>query len=366
LCTIDSPSKSSLAVSSLAFNSKLPVVDVKKKQVELDALKEAGVKPRAFPKWSNAFPCFTPDKHWWHPRVLRTPAHKGLLFLKEMKTGSSTMAGITIRIARNMAKRLRRKFRLCKGRFDHTSAFRLDYGNRDPKRSFLFTVLREPSRRVTSQFFHFGVSREKSEPTDANFKYHILRHPYLQHYYLRDLSTSQYVPGKSDNVKAVNDILQEYDFIGITERMDESLVAMQMILGLETNDMLYLRAKGNGGYDDGAANNGTCHYIVPSFTSPGMKEFFKSETWLNMSWGDTLLYYAALHSLDLTIDKLGRDKFNRNLLLFRKAMALAESTCTNVRFPCSESGDLQNRTDCLWLDSGCGTHCLDNLPVVSL
>jgi hypothetical protein len=350
----------------LAFNTKLPVVDTKKKVVELDALKKAGVKPRAFPKWSNAFPCHAPDKKWWHPLVLRTPAYEGLLFVKEMKTGSSTMAGVVIRIARNMAKRLGRKYALCKTRYDHQSAIRQDYRNRDPKRSFLFTMIREPASRVKSQFFHFEVSRKKVEPTDANFKDHILNHPYLDQYYLRDLSTTPFVTGKSDYIKTINHILQEYDFIGITERMDESLVAMQMILGLETNDMLYLRAKGNGGYDDGATSTRTCHYIVPSFTSPGMKEFFKSEAWIQKSWGDTLLYYAAQYSLDRTIDELGREEFNRNLLLFRKAMALAESTCTNVRFPCSASGEVQNRTDCLWLDSGCGVNCLDKLPVVSL
>lgn len=348
------------------FETKIPVVDTKERRAEADLLKEAGVKPRAFPKWSRGFPCLPPDDHWWHPQILRSPSHEGLLFVKEMKTGSSTVAGIVIRIARNMARRLHKgKYRLCKLRFDHTSALRLDYGNRDKKKSFLFTIIREPSHRVTSQFFHFDVSRKKIEPTDANFKKHLLVHPYLEQYYLRDLSTKRFIPGESDNVEAVNGILSEYNFIGITERMDESLVALQMILGLETNDMLYLRAKGNGGYDDGAANNGTCYYIVPSFVSPGMKEFFQSEAWHNISWGDTLLYYAAKQSLDLTIDRLGREEFNRKLLLFRKAMAIAESTCTNVRFPCSESGELSKQTDCLWLDSGCGVDCLDKLPLVS-
>ena len=65
---------------------------------------------------------------------------------------------------------------------------------------------------------------------------------------------------------------------------------MQMILGLETNDLLYLRAKGSGGYDDAATKNRTCTYIVPSFVSPGMKDFFASEEWNNRNAGDKLLY----------------------------------------------------------------------------
>lgn len=368
LCDIVSPASIQWVTDSFVWNETLSIPYMDMKRQTSQVLRNAGVKPRAFPKWKSdvPFPCVPPDDRWWHPLVLRTPAHEGLLFVKEMKTGSSTMAGITIRIARNIARRLHKgKFRLCKLRFDHTSASKQDYGNRDKQKSFLFTILREPTSRAVSQFFHFHVSREKVEPSDANFKRHLLKFPYLNHYYLRDLSVKQFLPGVNNTVKVINDILNEYDFIGVTERLDESLVAIQMILGLETNDLLYLRAKGNGGYDDAATMNRTCHYIVPSFVSPGMQKFFASQKWKRRIEGDELLYKAADESLDLTIDQLGRKDFNEKLILFRKTMALAEATCTNVRFPCSESGALNNRTDCLWLDSGCGVQCLDKIPDLS-
>ena len=368
LCNIASPV--SISLKDLFWNETITShQDGSKKRKELKVPKKAGVQPRAFPRWSHdvPFPCVVPpDEQWWHPQILRTPSHEGLLFVKEMKTGSSTMAGVTIRIARNVARRLyKRKYRLCKLRFDHTSAFKQDYGNRNKKKSFLFTIIREPTSRAVSQFFHFHVSREKVEPTDANFKHHLLKYPYLHHYYLRDLSVKHFDPYVNDTVSSINDILTEYDFIGITERLDESLVALQMILGLETNDLLYLRAKGNGGYDDAATQNRTCQYIVPSFVSPEMKKFFQSKQWNDRTYGDQLLYNAADKSLDLTIDKLGRREFNKKLSTFRKTLALAEATCTNVQFPCSESGELNNRTDCLWLDSGCGVHCLDTIPEVT-
>lgn len=171
----------------------------------------------------------------------------------------------------------------------------------------------------------------------------------------------RFIPRINDSITAVNDILSQYNFIGITERLDESLVVMQMILGLETNDLLYLRAKGNGGYDDAATKNRTCTYIIPSFVTSGMKSFFASEKWNHRIAGDKLLYNAADASLDLTIDQLGREEFNTKLKLFRKTLALAEKSCTKVRFPCSESGKINNKTDCLWLDSGCGVHCLDKI-----
>lgn len=366
LCNIVSSSALTSFPDSILRETVISRVDDKQKRRDFNELTNAGVKLRAFPKWpiDTAFPCVVPpDDKWWHPLVLRSPAHEGLLFVKEMKTGSSTMAGVTIRIARNVASRLYNgKHRLCKLRFDHTSASKLEYGNRNKKKSFLFTIIREPTSRAISQFFHFHVSREKVEPTDVNFKENLLKHPYLDHYYLRDLSVKRFIPRINSTVETVNDILSEYDFIGITERLDESLVAMQMILGLETNDLLYLRAKSNGGYDDAATQNRTCTYIVPSFVSPGMQEFFaSSKEWNDRTAGDVLLYNAVDKSLDLTIDQLGRAEFTKKLKLFRKTLALAEKTCTNVRFPCSESGQVNNKTDCLWLDSGCGVHCLDKI-----
>ena len=49
----------------------------------------------------------------------------------------------------------------------------------------------------------------------------------------------------------MNEILAEYDYIGITERMEESAVALAMLLDLPLGDVLYLNAKQNGGYDEG-------------------------------------------------------------------------------------------------------------------
>lgn len=363
LCSIMDPSSIRTMTNTLLNDTITSHGTLSKKRQVVQELMKAGVKPRAFPR--KPVPCIVPpDDRWWNPHVLRTPAHEGLLFVKEMKTGSSTMAGVTIRIARNVARRLYNgKYRLCKLRFDHSSALKQEYGKRIKEKSFLFTIIREPTSRAISQFFHFHVSREKVEPTDKEFKKHLLRYPYMDNYYLRDLSTGLFIPGRNDTVTAVNNILSDYDFIGITERLDESLVAMQMILGLQTNDLLYLRAKGNGGYDDAATKNRTCQYIVPSFVSPGMNEFFSSsKLWKQRTKGDLLLYKAADRSLDYTIDALGREEFDKNLQLFRKSLALAEATCTNVRFPCSESGQLNQPTDCLWLDSGCGVNCLDKLP----
>jgi hypothetical protein len=75
-----------------------------------------------------------------------------------------------------------------------------------------------------------------------------------------------------------------------------------MLLGLNTSDVLYLNAKQQGGYNDGHAQTGKCHYITPSFVSPGMMEFFKSPRWQKRVQWDLAFYQAVNCSLDLTID----------------------------------------------------------------
>ena len=82
-----------------------------------------------------------------------------------------------------------------------------------------------------------------------------------------------------------------------------------------------------------------------------------------------MLYNAAYRSLDLTIDSLGREQFEEKLEKFRRAQKLALEKCSsNLTMPCSPEGvrakvlDVNKfASDCLWLDSGCGYKCLDEI-----
>ena len=348
-----------------------------------------GVVARAFPPWPEdlPIPCGQANPATcWKPEVTRAPTKVGILFAKEMKTGSSTVSGVVLRIARNIAKRKNQSF-MCNCRFDHFPAKEMRFIDRNPNKSFLFTVIRNPQTRLTSQFFHFHVSRNKVEPSDENFEDYITSNMYMHDYYLIDLGL---IPSDVKNLrtlhretnhteldtqsirtlrlKLANDIMRGYDFIGITERMDESLVVLMMMLRLQISDILYIKAKSSGGFDDGAFNS-TCTYIVPSFTSPGMTKFFQSSKYFNLSEGDWMLYRAAQKSFDMTIDRLGRQQFERNMLHFRAAQQKANAICAQgIRYPCSPGGvrapyrkHHDPATDCLWLDSGCGYECLDQI-----
>jgi hypothetical protein len=185
----------------------------------------------------------------------------------------------------------------------------------------------------------------------------------LNHYYLQVLSTKAVTPPEITTDTApqiINRIFDDYNFIGITERMDETAVCLMMLLNIKMGTILYLNAKASGGYDDGGGKE--CAFIQPSRITRGMESYFSGATWQAMVQWDELLYKAANRSLDLTIDRLGRPDFEQNLARFRAARAVADEKCIPRQvFPCTADGHRNPKRDCLWKDSACGSSCLDQV-----
>ena len=348
-----------LDLDKLFHRQKMPIED--KMQQEITEPLPEGVSPRVFEKWTRPFPCFEPEADWWSSRVQRSRTKTGFFFMKEMKTGSSTLAGVHLRISKNVARRLGSNYRTCKSRFDHALAIEVDYAHRDKQNSFLWTVLREPTTRATSQFFHFAVSRMKIEPSDANFKKE-LQHFVFEEYYIKSLSTKSQFNRTIDVKESVANILKDYDFIGIMERMDETLVVLSLLLNIPLSDVLYLKAKGNGGFDDGRFRK-KCVYIVPPYVSPTMEAYFASPSWKTRIRADDYLYRLANKSLDMTIEALGKDLVARTVEEYKQLRSFAEQECADkVQYPCTSGGArLEHVPGCLWQDSGCGNPCLDKV-----
>ena len=315
---------------------------------------------RVFPKWTRPFPCAE-----WEGSYRRTATTEGFLYLKEIKTGSSTLAGVTMRIARNMARRLHRESEMCRSRFFHGRARR--YEHRLPNQSFLWTVLREPTARLLSKFFHFAVSRQDVTPNAAQmeaffrgYRVWIVDHAYyLKTMTLRDINPREIALYPN----FTHTLLHDYDFIGITERMDESLVVLQLLLGLETGDILYMSSKSQGSFEY-MPKHQSCIHLMRKFMTPDMERLvLRSEFWQNYTEADRMIYRAANRSLDLTMDVLGRNVVARELAKLRFAQKLAYQQCREATvFPCDEDGiDHHNTTTCLFQDSACGYQCLDQL-----
>lgn len=276
--------------------------------------------------------------------------------MKPMKVGGSTASGVNLRIAKNMAERLGADFPICENNFDHAMGYMFE--ERDPTQSFLWTLLRDPTKRAVSGFWHFRVSREEIPPTQENFLKEMRDQT---NYYLKAHVRKLSKIGSREN--AAKDILREFNFIAITERFDESLVVLQTLLNLTVGDMLYVKSsKSNGSYDDGG-HKGMCTYILPSNLTSEMREYIESDEWKERIKWDQALYQAANESLDRTIDTIiGRSNFERKLEFFRLAEGFVNERCAaKMKPPCTGPGPPvpPEETNCLFTDSGCAYECID-------
>ncbi|KAL7580784.1 hypothetical protein ACA910_001063 [Epithemia clementina (nom. ined.)] len=356
------------------------------------------VPPRAYPYRSSqnnyaSLPCFPPHPEWrsYRGRDQRT----GLLFNKPTKVGGSTAAGVHLRIARNAADRENKTFSICYTSWDHGSA-RSTFGPApSPELSLRWTILRHPKGRLVSTFHHFFVSRGLCTNTAENFLRYIVfddnknnnsQNNQYREYYLKAVAmrpTSNEMKSSSspaNRTEMVESILNDYDFVALTERMDESLVVLSMLWNVPLADVLYLSAKQGGSYDGGG--RGGCHLIPPNTKSSNKDDVAQWQSVLDspqfqslIQW-DSLVYDLANRSLDKTIDEtIGRDAFNVKLAQFRQALAVAEEMCgPEVVAPCTGGGLFDDNaptkigsarsaqdTDCLAIDSGCGFMCLDDV-----
>lgn len=332
-----------------------------------------------------ALPCLAAEARWFGPSVQQTPSRDGLLFVKPYKAASSTAVGVHLRIATHLAKLRQQRQQvlpnetmhanrhdICKVRFDHSVASGMKYGERirqqgqlSSSSSFLWSIVRDPTSRAVSHYYHFIVGRHNVTASDATFRA-ALSHPNLaapSDYYLRILTLEdggyqRLILHPPENVEdalpVIQDIVEGYDFLAVTERFDESMVALQMLTGVSLASVLYLTAKRGGGYDDGGGKR-SCVRIPPhADLTLGMTRYLESPQWTAKVQNDQLLFRVANRSLDRTIDEtIGRPTFERQLERFLKAQRLAGKRCVSrAVFPCDDKGRYRNDTNCLWNDSG--------------
>jgi hypothetical protein len=325
---------------------------------------------------------------------------RGILLVKVPKGASSTSAGVAIRISRRRdchavewMHQMATEYETTRQSQGRSVSKRLgETQTQQAKPTFLFTTIRNPSSRAISTIFFHVISRTNNTPTDE-FIIMYLRQSKSKHngavsdgqggFQLRYTSLTE-IPEHSawivENKTQVQNPLQvitnvwntldNYDFILVTERMDESLVAMALSMGLTVGDVLVTASKVAGSryhFARYAHNVIKCLPTVKSFVSPKVRKFLDSDEWRAMNYGDFLLHQAASLSLDLTIERLGRDRFDRALTTYRRLRALEIVECApHVKFPCSDEGHAQpelSKRSCYipTLDFGCGYKCIDKL-----
>ncbi|OEU19164.1 hypothetical protein FRACYDRAFT_237454 [Fragilariopsis cylindrus CCMP1102] len=462
----------------------------------------------------------------------------GMLFVRPYKVGSSSVVGIQLQINKNIAERITKSLSpqqqkqqeeddtttsfendedcncICDSSFHHSTGLQLrpmklldndnnqsniksnsnknSNSNSNQTTTFLWTMLRHPTKRAISHYFFRKISRDMSEYSDQNFIHflegsqnynttrssrtkkkkkkkkdfllptiprtqntistYLLRHTtnktsyqklkksiqtiykisfpsnYLSMSMMLDTTTNngtnstnvtlqdyqqnqeQYYqePTPQDQQNLLSDseyqsiansiILQEYNFIAVMERFDESMVVLQMLLNgpprpdndtnntdtntddntnvqnsvvgqIKLGDLLYLSSKQAGSYDDGQSKNKNgdkiCHKLFKSFTTNTMTNYFNYEppppssiignnnrhrhinpNYISyqerIKW-DYALWKAANISLDNTINNLlGKEKFHKQLTKYKDALQEVQKHCSRKAiYPCSDANKQQ-------------------------
>lgn len=316
----------------------------------------------------------------------------GLLYNKVPKTASSTITGIIYRLAHRLShkRQLQKNMFLnqtCHCEADHKPGYIVGrvYGQRDRNASFLVASIRDPTQRAVSRYFHrpnrgtmlsffanytkFSINSQFGSVSHGMGGFQLA---YMSMTPLEPLSAfDPMYPNQVKDIekvhRIVHQILQDYDFIIPIDRFDESIVVLQILLGMELEDIVYISSKQTGDYImyGSYPRKVKCKKIEKKMIPQDVDLYLHSKEWYVKNYGDHVLLEAVRQSLDLTIDMIGRDTFDLALKKFLRLKELANRQCASEAiFPCSRDGIAQadrSRTNCYFQDSGCGYLCFDRL-----
>mmetsp|Transcript_23470 Transcript_23470/g.55606 ORF Transcript_23470/g.55606 Transcript_23470/m.55606 type:complete len:506 (-) Transcript_23470:294-1811(-) len=364
--------------------------------------------------------------------------NRGLWFVKNYKAASSTGAGITARIAHTSVAAVdavddnkSRISTLTDGMIDtsnnstaatteqsktampphciyHASHDFADSGrhkqlhSRDKEHSFMWTIVRHPVERVLSGYSYFRAAPGRADRT-LNLDEELMMYASPERsaqVRLLDTSPNSWTTSSSMSSGADKEnkdssvsldtgridpstaariihgsIMESYDFIGVQDRMEESLAVLKLLLDLDDSwDVVVLPSKRSRGGGDGSPSytrspTGKCIKLFPlelNYTLQSSTIHFFDNDFLDVQNNhDVLLYKAANRALDLTIEQIGRTVVQNESDRQQRMIKLAYDVCLrNAKFPCSSEGKLQlglSKDSCYHEDWGCGFHCVDEL-----
>ena len=266
----------------------------------------------------------------------------------------------------SIAYRSLQKGRECFVSAEHDDAYSLGLRDRNDLKSFVFTFVRNPKDYILKSYFYFKVTKNRERPTAEGIAEYSEDFGNKQSSMMMSLASENAYRRKglkrpSSISKA---IVAEYDFIGLVDKPDESLVLMQLLLGLETEDILYNPSPHAGTISLWKDNKNICEEVKKEYLPSGSKEFFDSEDFYNQNDVDIEIYKEVQKVHEATIDMvIGRDKFDEALRKYKAEMKVVEDQCLpTVQYKCNEAGKR-------WKDlnscdkNGCDAKCLSSLTL---
>lgn len=184
-----------------------------------------------------------------------TAPNSSLLLVKVPKSASSTLAGIALRLQDHHTVHA-----------DWQHGHGIQYQERDKRSTFLLAPIRDPhGRAISSVYFH-------------RFSFHNIRHPAIETVQLHmdgipDNYITDYVHTRSDSdlLARVVGTVQDYDFLLVFDRLEESIVLWSWLVDLPVSSFLLATpSKLSGGwYKSGnKCKITTCYMLLSLWAFP--------------------------------------------------------------------------------------------------
>jgi len=215
-----------------------------------------------------------------------------------------------------------------------------------------WTMIRNPAERALSAYYFFQVKRDGGSTADDA----VIRglrekdENMLFRYISPEHCASSLLETTAEESSIVECVLDAYDFVGVVELFDESMLQLAAVVGAPLASILYLPSKVSNNSDDSNAVN---HGLQAQ--SPAVRAYLASNAWLQK------------HSLDYKLWETVHRRVARNaighegrLLVYRDMLKDVTDKCTTaVNIENATTGPCPASSPGYWNDNGCGFECFD-------
>jgi hypothetical protein len=300
-------------------------------------------------------------RRWNGETVGGTPGIN-ILFVKTIKTGSTTIAGLCRRIAN------RHGLNGARTGYNQNGSTEIDdkqepYVYADHRMfkqtegtlskldhpTFLLTSIRDPVSRFISEF-QYVMDTKESHDKDYRVPDELLPMPVINEEWESRLLTFlnmqssidhqyDYIGSQKacDNKWSPAGVVNLYDHVVVLERFDESMIVLKNMLGLSNSDLLYLRAKEND-YTWGGGG-------LSAATLAKVKNALSASR-------DYALIDQANQRLNGHISQI--PDFSEQMSAYKNLLAGATAQCSQY----APDGIVGDFNQCLYEDQACGDECL--------
>ena len=280
---------------------------------------------------------------------INTPS---LVFIKMGKVGGSTAGGVMRRIGEQFGLSGTRDQRWVETQpgvwANHGEYSNMEERIRQLGPRFVISWVRHPVDRCLSHFYHLELLRTGrfANITDDSILEFARR------------NCSNYMAGYlgKPHDSSAEEILRRFDFVGTTERFDESMILLgqRLPMPVTLGDVLYVKAKKSSAREKRGKRKGVMHKPYAQ-QSKRVRDFFDVD-FKARNHLDFALYRLVNTALDDQGKAMGLKKLARSMSTYIRMLAIANEKCANKH---------GGKKDCFWKDNGCSISCLDNIGTYS-